>query len=276
VDLAGSSGTVRQNLILGPGLKGIVAGESSDPQISGNVIQGTWNGIEVTDLSRPYVASNTLSSNHVAIVEARENWRYGGGGWATLGVNTLSGNRDSVRVDDFSRLTTAAGEAPIPGPPAVHGRFTNDFASMADGWTATGGITRLTKLDNSLLAASEAHPGAFGTRVDWDFSTGGASLILEVASLNVDSAVVIAVSDQGNVTQAIPLSNNPARFNQVRVSLPARRYRALIVSMVPHPRVEKLVGVAGWTELKPGQIWLRGYDVYAAEALKPVSTTPGI
>jgi parallel beta-helix repeat protein len=274
VDLTGSSGEVRQNRILGPGLKGIVVGELSDPRITHNQIQGTWNGIVVTDRSRPFVANNSLTSNHVAIVESRENWRYQAGGWATLGVNTLSDNGDSVRVDDFSRLTVAAGN-PLPaGTPLVRGRFTDDFASLTDGWTATGGVTRLTKLDNSLLAASEARPGAFGTKVDWDFSRP-ASLVLEVSTFNVDSAVVIAVSDEGNVTQAIPLSNNPARFLQLRMALPPRRYRSLIISMVPHPRVEKLVGIAGWTELKPGQIWLRGYDVFPETPTDTSALVPG-
>ena len=274
VGLTGSSGTVRQNRILGPGLKGIVAGELSDPRITDNRIQGTWNGIEVTDRSRPYVANNSLTSNHVAIVESRENWRYQAGGWATLGINALSDNGDSVRVDDFSRITTAAGNSPVATAPLVSGRFADDFASLTDGWTATGGITRLTKLDNSLLAASEARPGAFGTKVDWDFGKP-VSMVLEVATFNVDSAMVIAVSDEGNVARAIPLSNNPARFHQVRMALPQRRYRALIISMVPHPRIEKLVGIAGWTELKPGQIWLRGFDVFPEAPTDTSALVPG-
>ena len=132
---------------------------------------------------------------------------------------------------------------------------------------------RLVKDNRTLHATAETRPGMIGRAVDWDLRRSEATLVLEVAAADMDSARVTLVSERGNVTTAISVSGNPSVFRLVTLRLPPGHYTAIVLEMTPHPRIEKVVAT-GWTELKPGQLWLRGYDVFL-DSPGPTALPPG-
>lgn len=270
IDLMTSTPVVRGNQIRNSKDKGISVGEASSPVIFDNRIEGCQRGIEVKDRSDPIVFDNVLTNNGVGIYEDRKNWRYGGGGWATVINTRLEGNADSLQLDPFSRITlmrdSLAGVYRQPGATLLaSARFEEDFASTADGWRGAGGVTRVEKENGALNTAVERRPGAIGRSLDWELNAG-ATLLLEAASTRLDSAVVVLLSPAGNVRQRIELSNDPAIFRLATLKLPPRRYTAMLILLAPEPRIEKRVRDPGWTELKPGQFWLRGYELYGADS----------
>jgi parallel beta-helix repeat protein len=155
----------------------------------------------------------------------------------------------------------AAREVP-PVPPLVSARFEEDFDSVDDGWLRSGGVGLLLKDNRTLHASAETKPGVIGRAVDWDLrQTGPATLVMEISAADMDSVRLTLVSPEGNVTAPVAVSGSGAIFRLVTVTLPARRYTAILLAVAPRPRIEKVVNT-GWTELKPGQLWLRGYDIY--------------
>ena len=85
---------------------------------------------------------------------------------------------------------------------------------------------------------------------------------VETASQQLDSAEVVLVSPGGTLRRRLPRSDNPAVFSLTRIEVPAGRYTAIVIALTPRPRIEKRVRDPGWTELKPGHFWLRGFDLY--------------
>jgi hypothetical protein len=85
---------------------------------------------------------------------------------------------------------------------------------------------------------------------------------------------VILLSPQGNLRRRLALSEDPTAFRLVSLQLPPRRYTALVITLTPKPRIEKRVRDPGWTELKPGQFWLRGFTLYGAAATAASARKP--
>ena len=270
IDLMTSAPVIRRNTIRGSRDKGISIGEASSPLVFDNRIERCQRGIEVKDRSAPVIFDNLLAENQVGIYEDRKNWRYGGGGFATVIHTRLERNRDSLRLDPFSRITferdSLAGVYRDPAATLLDRvRFEEDFLSVADGWRGAGGVGRVVKQNGSLNAAVERQAGVIGRALDWDL-TAPATLLLQAASSGLDSAEVVLVSPAGDVRQRLPLSHDPALFRLAVLQLPPRRYTALVIRLTPKPRIEKLVRAPGWNELKPAQFWVRGYDLYGAGA----------
>jgi len=267
IDLMTSTPVIRGNLIQNSGDKGISIGEASRPLVYDNRIERCRRGIEVKDRSAPIVLNNRLAQNGVGIYEDRKNWRYGGGGWATV-INTgLGDNNEPLQLDAYSRITisddsVAGALRAAEARPLVSERFEEDFSSATGGWNSAGGVTQLEKADAALAAAVEGRPGAIGKRVDWEVQGGAATLVLETASQQLDSAEVVLVSPGGTLRRRLPRSDNPAVFSLTRIEVPAGRYTAIVIALTPRPRIEKRVRDPGWTELKPGHFWLRGFDLY--------------
>jgi parallel beta-helix repeat protein len=271
IDLMTSAPVIRDNLIRGSNDKGISVGEASNPFIYHNRIENCRRGIEVKDRSEPIVLHNLLAHNGAGIYEDRKNWRYGGGGWATVINTTLGDNTDSLRLDSFSHITVSTdslvGSFRLAGlEPLASERFEEDFASTADGWKGAGGVTRVEKIGRALHAAVERRPGVIGKTVSWDLRGRAtpATLVLDVATHSLDSGEVRVLSPDGEIRRRLALSDDPAIFRQVTLQLPPRRYTAIVITLSPRPRIEKLVRSPGWTDLRPGQFWLQGYDLYGA------------
>ncbi len=110
LDLMTSTPLIYGNVIHGASDKGVSVGEASAPLIFNNEIRGTRRGIEVKDRSTPVILNNLLVDNGVGVYQDRKNWRYGGGGWATVANTRFEGNGKELQGDVFSRLTL--GENP--------------------------------------------------------------------------------------------------------------------------------------------------------------------
>jgi parallel beta-helix repeat protein len=184
---------------------------------------------------------------------------------STVAQNDLEGLylRYGIDLGGRAAATIAQARWVSPVPPLATARFEEDFESVDDGWRRSGGVGRVEKMNRTLHATAEVHAGAIGRDIDLDLrQSGPATLALEATAADMDSARVTLVSADGNVSALLPLSGNPTVFNLFTLALPARKYTAIVITMSPRPRIEKLVRNPGWTELKPGQFWLRGYDVY--------------
>ena len=105
LDLMSSSPRIVGNHLVGSGDKGISIGERSDPLIFANRIESCTRGIEVKDGSRPLLLHNEIRGSGIGILQQVKNWRYGGGGWASLYYTDVSGNEVDYQADDRSRLT---------------------------------------------------------------------------------------------------------------------------------------------------------------------------
>lgn len=183
---------------------------------------------------------------------------------ADIGMDDLAGLYRYYGIEWPGPITQEVGATRevVPVPPLVSVRFEEDFNSIDDGWRHAGGVGSVLKENRTLHASAETRPGMIGQAVDWDLrQSGPATFMMEVSATDMDSVRVTLVSPEGNVTAPVSVSGSAAIFRLVAVRLPARRYSAILISMAPRPRIEKVVQ-SGWTELKPGQFWLRGYDVY--------------
>jgi parallel beta-helix repeat protein len=180
------------------------------------------------------------------------------------GMDHLTGLYRSYGIEwpaSGGRDPATAREVP-PIPALISARFEEDFESIDDGWLRSGGVGLLLKDNRTLHATAETKPGMIGRAVAWDLrQTGPATLVMEISATDMDSVRLTLVSPEGNVTAPVAVSGSGSIFRLVTVKLPARRYTAILLAVAPRPRIEKVVNT-GWTELKPGQLWLRGYDVY--------------
>ncbi|MCC6927918.1 MAG: right-handed parallel beta-helix repeat-containing protein [Gemmatimonadaceae bacterium] len=234
IDLMTSTPRIIGNRVSGSGDKGISIGEASTPFVFNNDIFKCNIGIEVKDRSDPILLHNRVVDNKTGLRERRKNWRYGGGGWATVAQTIFSGNRTPRVRDEFSRLTLAgvagldsAGSAVVvepsdlawlyrmegiavpPGasPGLVAGwrevaptspvdvqSFTDDFADVSGGWVASGGMTRLEKRRDALVLEVSRHAGRAARAVRWSLPAGG-SLVLELAGRDAGSSRAIVHGD---------------------------------------------------------------------------------
>ena len=261
--------------------RGIEVKDRSDPVALNNTLVGNGVGIYSDRKNWRYggggfglFINNTLRDNRKALeldVFSRITLSnvtgldstFGSVGHEETGVGDLAGFYRSYGIE----LTGPAGRDAMPPevtpvPPLVSVRFEEDFNSVDDGWVQAGGVGLLLKDNRTLHASAEAKHGTIGRTVDWDFrQSGPATMVMEISATDMDSVRVTLVSPEGNVTAPVAISGSGSIFRLVTVKLPARRYTGILLALAPRPRIEKVVNT-GWTELKPGQLWLRGYDVY--------------
>ncbi|HEX4934400.1 MAG TPA: right-handed parallel beta-helix repeat-containing protein, partial [Gemmatimonadaceae bacterium] len=207
IDLMSSTPRIIGNRVRGSGDKGISIGEASTPFVFNNDIAECSIGIEVKDRSDPILLHNRVVDSKTGFRERRKNWRYGGGGWATVAQTVFSGNRTPRVRDEFSRLTLAgvsgldsAGSAAVvepsdlawlyrmagivPPPAARPGlladwraappvapvdeqTFADDFADVSGGWAGRGGISRVEKRRDALVVEVSRHAGVAERAVRW-------------------------------------------------------------------------------------------------------------
>lgn len=301
LDLMSSTPRIVGNRILRSGDKGISVGEASTPFVFNNYIEGCTIGIEVKDRSAPVILQNELVRNKTGLRERRKNWRYGGGGWATVARTAWTDSRKRWVQDPFSRITlvdvvgldtlpadtTGNGDlswlyaahgvevegTPAPGrvtswrevPPLVpvdEGTFADDFGAMSDGWVPAEGTRRLEKRRDALVMEVERTPGTATKPVRWDLPQGG-TLVLEAAGETMAGARVMVTGADGTVHQA-PIRIGPEAHQSrfTELELPPGQYVAVAVELTPVPGLTEIDGATGLRILVGARLDLRRYAVY--------------
>jgi len=306
IDLMTSTPRIIGNVIRGSGDKGISIGEASRPFIFDNLIANCARGIEVKDRSDALILNNELDGNGVGLRERRKNWRYGGGGWATI-VNTafhdnrVPRERDSLsrityagvtglgddvaggRLPDLSWLYRAHGVATLPAAPGrlAHRaevpavapvqelRFVDDFGPVSDGWAGSGGVTRLDKRRDVLRLHVARERGSAARAVEWNLERGG-DLVLEVAGRDLAEARVVARAGRDTVSHLFQPSEDPSAFQFIVVPLPPGRYDGVRLEVVPRPGLSHTQSRDGLFVVRAGRLELRRLAVYPAPEPAPV------
>ncbi len=306
IDLMASTPRIIGNRITGSGDKGISVGEASAPFIFNNVITGCAIGVEVKDRSTPVLLHNEIDGNRTGFRERRKNWRYGGGGWATILRSRFERNGRLWVQDPFSRVTLAevAGldslqpetstDAPglgwlyaaygirptgpvgagrlatwhaVPPVPALfEARFTDDFGPVSDGWVASGGLFRLEKRRDALILEATRYPGAAARRVDWDLP-GGGTLVLEAAGEALGDGQVIVEGGSGPIRAPLRIASELHDSRLTEVALPPGHYHGIRLEITPIPGRTRIEAATGLRVLEPARVDLRGYAVYPAASL---------
>lgn len=304
IDLMTSTPRIIGNTITGSGDKGISIGEASRPFVFNNVIDSCTIGIEVKDRSEPVILNNRVTRNRTGLRERRKNWRYGGGGWATVAATQFADNRTPRARDVYSRLTLlgtagldSAGTATVVEPgdlgwlyasmgivpeesttlgpltrwheaPAVapidRQRFMDDFGAVADGWVATDLVTRLEKRRDALVIEVTRRGGMVARSVDWQLPAGG-TLVLEYASRDLRS-LRLRVHGDSTIVAPIYTGTELATARVAIHSLPPGHYTSLGLELVPAPGLTRINPTTGLTELRGARLDLRGYLVMPAQA----------
>jgi len=297
IDLMSSAPRILDSYITGAGDKGISIGEASAPLVFNTVIDRCSTGIEVKDRSAPLILNTLVRGSGVGLKERRKNWRYGGGGWATVVNSRFEANPRRLERDEASRLTALGVEgldslagpaepAPVPWlyaqvgirpsrpaigpleawdsvPPArliERQRFEDDFQDIAGGWVPGGGTTRLEKRRDALLMLAERSRGTAERVVRWDLP-GPATAVLEVAGRDLRSARVVFVSDQGEIARAFDPGDDLTAFRLVSIALPPGRYTAVRLETTPRPGLSHVPSPSGLFVVRAGRLDLRGLDL---------------
>jgi parallel beta-helix repeat protein len=302
IDLMTSTPRIINNRITGSGDKGISIGEASRPFVFNNVIDSCTIGIEVKDRSEPVILNNIITRNRTGLRERRKNWRYGGGGWATVAATRFADNRTPRARDVYSRLTLlgtagldSAGTATVVEPgdlgwlyasmgivpedtttlgplsrwheaPAVvpidRQRFVDDFGPVTDGWVGAGLVNRLEKRRDALVVEVRRHGGNVARRVDWRLPAGG-TLVLEYASRDLRS-LRLRVNGDSTIVAPVHPGTELATARVATLALPPGHYTSLGIELVPTPGLTRIDPTTGLTELRGGRLDLRGYLVVPA------------
>ena len=311
IDLMTSNPTIVNNQIYNGGDKGISIGEDSHPLVFNNLISGNVRGIEVKDHSEPVILNNVITGNRVGIRERRKNPRYGAGGWAKV-VNTLiQGNRRDIERDEFSRLTlvgstlgtdtvAAITSAPVDvgwlyrrygiqpdriaadtvgwqQVPAVMpdtAGFREDFLSVSDGWTATGGVERLEKRRDNLILEMHNVEAVITRRIDWNVTRPSVA-VFEVAGRDLESASVVIGSESDEIEAPIKPDADFTRFQLITIDLPPGHYTSLRIRATAIPGLERLARTTTLLERQNGRLELHRYGRYERPQGSPSGTDIG-
>jgi len=304
IDLMTSTPRIIGNRISGSGDKGISIGEASRPFVFNNWIDSCDIGIEVKDRSEAVILNNQILRSRLGFRERRKNWRYGGGGWGTVAASEFAGNKTPRVRDVYSRITLlgtagldSAGttevaqpgdltwlyamggvrpmsgekvgplskwEAVTPVMPVDAQRFSDDFGEIADGWTGTGGVSRLEKRRDALVIEVTRRPGGVARQVNWELPQGG-TLVVELAGRDLLPSTIRVTGDATLAAEYTANGDlNTAEF--ITLDLPPGHFTGLSVTLAPVPGLTRTSPKTGLTELRGGRIDLRGYLVMPAPA----------
>lgn len=313
IDLMSSTPRIIGNRVSGSGDKGISIGEASTPFVFNNDIFKCSIGIEVKDRSDPILLHNRVVDSKTGLRERRKNWRYGGGGWATVAQTIFSGNKTPRVRDEFSRLTLAgvagldsagtstvvepadlgwlyrmegvqvpSGAAPglVPGwttlPPVApvdEQSFADDFRDVSGGWIGRGGITRVEKRRDALLIEVDRHVGSAARAVRWTLPNGG-DLVVEIAGRNLGAARVVVRGSGRDVAKPFTVGSDPSTARFVIVSLPPGTYREIALELAPVMGLTTTDPASGLSIPLGGRLDLRGYRVIPARGATETTASP--
>lgn len=176
-----------------------------------------------------------------------------------------------LSVSDASPGTVESWQRREPVEPLWSGTFHDGFISATDGWTGSGGVQNIMKREGTLVVELETNPGRLELAQEMDLSNaeGAATAVLELATADVLDATVTFLSAEGDVTRALPVSNDPSLFLVATVELPARDYTGIRINATPRPRIEQVAPRFGWIELRPGHLLLRNWMVFPPVTAQP-------
>ena len=298
IDLMTSNPLIADNDIRNSGDKGISVGEDSHPLVFNNVIRGNVRGVEVKDHSEPLLLNNTITDNRVGVAARRKNPRYGGGGWPKLINTRVTGNGTDLERDEFSRLTvlgsmlgtdsirTASAPADLPWlyrrfgvtpdsigqgaitwrdvaptPPIDTTGFREDFLSVADGWTGSGGVERLEKWRDNLVLETHGREAIITRPVNWELHEP-AVVLFELAGRDLESASVTVVSDRGEISLPFTPDRDFTAYSMLTMTLPPARYHTVRIRARALPGLERLGRISNLLERRSGRLELHRYGLY--------------
>ncbi|MFN8666677.1 MAG: right-handed parallel beta-helix repeat-containing protein [Gemmatimonadaceae bacterium] len=313
IDLMSSTPRIIGNRVSGSGDKGISIGEASAPFVFNNDIFKCSIGIEVKDRSDPILLHNRVVDSKTGMRERRKNWRYGGGGWATVAQTIFSGNKTPRVRDEFSRLTLAgvagldsAGSATVEEPadlawlyrmegvevpsgaspglvpawtarppiaPVDEQSFADDFRDVSGGWLGAGGISRIEKRRDALLVEVDRHAGRAARAVHWTLPNGG-DLVFELAGRHLGASRVVVRGSARDVKKSFAVGSDPATARFVVLSLPPGTYREVAFELSPVMGLTTTDPASGLSVPLGGRLDLRGYRVIPARAAAETPVTP--
>lgn len=263
---------VVSNTILDSGDKGLSVGEESRPLVLNNTILRCQKGMEIKDRSAPMIVHTLIEGGPVGIDANKKNWRYGEAGWPTIVRSSIDALDRAFVVRDGARHTIAdarmggveiapgadlrwlfaqygfephsdaIGLAPSlelssPRPPLHELRFQEDFVSPTDGWTFSGGVTRLVKRGAALVATARARAGSVARAVDWDLSdpTLEFALVVEAAGDSLRSAHVLAVGvgHESASKDQLTLAPSPDSYRFTALTPPRARLERIELALSP-------------------------------------------
>jgi hypothetical protein len=248
---------------------------------------------------------NAITDNEIGILQTVKNWRYGAGGWSKLVFTSVWNNGVDLASDPQSRLTALGsliGGEPIPPSsapadgdenwvyarfgiaggtgspgvleewralpplePLVTFRFPETPLHGAEGWSKIGGITRLERWQNDLLAAVRRRPGTIARLLKLDLSDPDFRyvVVLELTSTSLQSISVRLFSEEDEVVHEITPGWDPALYDWVTIELTPGVYRGLAIDLVPHPNAQRLDPLTGLMETSAGRLRIHALDIYA-------------
>lgn len=133
----------------------------------------------------------------------------------------------------------------------ISATFVDDFESVTNDWTSSGGVYRLYKRNDDLVMMLRQRPGAASRMVEWDLTDAQFDYhaILEISSQNVVDAHVAFRGTAPPFDQPIVPTEVPSAYRYLCVQLPVAHYQTIALAATP------LNGT--------GRVALHGYRVFA-------------
>lgn len=155
------------------------------------------------------------------------------------------------RIDQWSAVA--------PQAPLAQGTFIDDFAEVADGWVASGGVSSLEKRNGDLRATLVRSPGQFSLNVKWDLNDPKFNYVavFELAGKNLRTAGIAAVSSRGEFTRSFDVADEPAMYKFIVLELKPAQYSMIKISADPGSNT--------------GRVNLHSYRLYAIPKHPPVN-----
>ncbi|MEO8620004.1 MAG: right-handed parallel beta-helix repeat-containing protein [bacterium] len=301
IDLMTSTPKIANNHIWGSGDKGISIGEASRPFIFNNFIDSCLIGIEVKDRSEPLLLNNRITRNGTGLRERRKNWRYGGGGWATVAQTVFEKNKVPRARDLYSRLTLngvsgldSSGSSRVVSAEDLTWLYRLKGIAPPAPNTAPGLLPDWKEAPLDSVLDQQVFKDDLGAVSDGWMLAGGvnrlekrrdalvseverrpgsiarsvtwklaqpATLVLELSGRDLSSARVVVSGHGGTVRLPFTTGSDLATARFVTVQLPPGDYDRLAIEIEPIAGLTKL-DAKGLTVLRGGRLDLRGYRVF--------------
>jgi len=178
---------------------------------------------------------------------------------AVTGLDSTSGTRFDREVDLrwlYQMFGVAGPAGTVPVQPVETEWFEDNFASVANGWRAGAGLTRLEKRRDALVLEAQRGSGSAVRDVHWSLPHGG-TLVLEVAGRDLSDARVEVLGRGPAISRTFAVHGEIATARFVTVELPPGTYEGLRLQLTPIPGRTRIDAATGLTVLGGGRLDLR-------------------